>query len=89
MLKFTVVHPDDRLGLFLGLTQENLRRLPTDQPIVIKVRELVPPGMASLIDEVVIFAGKDEKSMIAQLQEAGLEIPEVIARAASRPERSP
>ncbi len=53
--------------IILGLSDENLRRLQNDEPIVFNLQELGLPDY-----EVVIFNGKTEQTMETDMKKAGL-----------------
>ena len=56
--------------LMIGLSDENVKRLTTDQPIIIdnaKSKGAIPPGL-----EVVIFHGKSEQDIYRMLKKHGM-----------------
>lgn len=67
MIKFTLPMgtQGDVTLVGLGLSDENLRRLRKGQPIVVRLAELLP-DLRDQID-ILIFAGRDEREMTAQL----------------------
>lgn len=66
MVKFTAVDGKGKTIVFLGLSQANLDALPHDLPIVVELAGLGLPPM-----DIVIFAGKDEGSMMEDLIRVG------------------
>lgn len=73
MLKM-VKEAADKVIVFLGLSDENLMRMAEDKPIRVRLSEF----MTSKPDEVVIFTGRTEAEMTAQLLEAGLIGPQTV-----------
>lgn len=70
MIKAAGKMKDGRPLLLLGLSYDNLSRLMTDQPVKVDTAELKasePDNLPSMV--VVIFAGKTEEAMLAQLRE--------------------
>lgn len=63
MVKFKANQADGRPIVGLGLTEENIRRLQSDQPIYIKSEDLGMKGF-----DIMIFSGKTEKTMEADLR---------------------
>lgn len=74
MLKFASSPDPDtgRIIIGLGLTTENVRRLQDDQPIHVRVAEMVPDGTLANDVEFLLYHGTDELALRAQLLEAGL-----------------
>lgn len=70
MLSTRIMGPDGRLTIMLGLSMDNYRLLHpgADSPLRVDGREL---GLAF---DVVIFTGKDERTMLAQVRDAGASI---------------
>lgn len=66
MLKMKVSYPDGRPLFVLGLSEMNLRKLRDGDPILVKLATL------GGTDDVLIYAGATEKSMMKDLQDAGL-----------------
>lgn len=68
MIKFTLPMGTQGTAMLvgLGLSDENLRRLRQGQPIVVRLAELLPELEPKQID-LLIFAGRDEREMTAQL----------------------
>ncbi len=67
MIKAAGLTNDGRPLLVLGLSGENVTRLMADEPISIDLSELGLPPM-----QVIILGGRDEFTITAQLQKAGL-----------------
>ncbi len=63
MLKAGARKKDGGHLVLLGLSAENLRRLPNDEPIKLDLAEIGHPEI-----EIVIFAGDTEESMAQGLQ---------------------
>lgn len=57
--------------LFLGIDEENIRRLLNKKPIMFEGK---PYGCNK---DIVIFAGKDPKDLLRELKSFGLKLPEV------------
>lgn len=64
MIKFTATTADNRKLLGIGLSHGNLERLKDNQPIRFKGEDVGLPGQ-----DVLIFAGKTEESMAADMAE--------------------
>ena len=77
MIKFTATTPQGRTILGFGLSYKNLKRLKQGLPIKVNVEEM---GFLMPID-LVIYAGKDERAMTAQLVEAGVITQEQVDNA--------
>jgi hypothetical protein len=58
--------------VFLGLSDENLRRLREDMPIYVDGRDVKVPDV-----DVVIFHGRTEESMVAMLERQGFDVKHV------------
>ena len=70
MIKFTAIRPDERVMLFLGLTRDNLERLPQNKPTSVDLVEL---GLdQGGVHEIVIFYGESEEEITADLLLRGL-----------------
>lgn len=54
--------------LVVGLSEENIRRLQADQPIYFETNAVGFTGNEH-IERILIFAGKDEQDMRAQIEE--------------------
>jgi hypothetical protein len=72
VIKFISRGADGKQSLWLGLSQQNLDRLPTD-PIMVLLSELDDPH----IDRVVLVAGTTEKTLTDQLRAMGLPVPHI------------
>lgn len=58
--------------IFIGLTDENLRRLREDMPIHVEGSDILIDGI-----DVVVFAGRTEDSIIRALKDHGFRIGDV------------
>lgn len=64
MFKFRASKPDGRTLIGLGLSDENVRLLTSDRPILVTLAALeIPPGTDPNTIDVVIFHGKTEEEM--------------------------
>jgi len=68
---------NNRVTLLLGLSAENLRRLPLDQPIVVDMLAL-EQTTGKRVQDLLLIAGETEDSITAQIRGA---IPEMWAEA--------
>lgn len=71
MVKFAMSSSNGRLLVALGLTDENLRRLPTSA-IMFVLAELLPPEMPIGKVDVMIFHGPTEAAIQERLTAEGL-----------------
>jgi hypothetical protein len=70
VIKASSVHPETGQSLvFLGLSDENWKRLRAGQPIVVNLRRDLSPDLPNL--SVVILGGEDEQSLIDDLRSLG------------------
>lgn len=74
MLKFTTTAKDGSRLVMLGLTEENMKNLLKDKPIIVDLRELgieTDPAV-----QVAIFGGSSETEMMEPFMKAGMIGPE-------------
>lgn len=67
---------DGKATLLLGLSHENLKRLREGLPIVIKAAELQIEE--TLVEQIFIFSGENEDTMLEEFRKRGLIGPDTI-----------
>jgi len=61
----------NRMFIGLGLTKNNVERLQKNRPLIVTGEDV---GLGKI--DIVIFHGQDEASLLKQMNNAGIELPE-------------
>lgn len=70
MIKFIAQNKQDNTNtLFIGLSQMNISKLQENLPIKINVKEVMKMAPVKIIEEIFIFVGDTEESMIQDLKD--------------------
>ena len=67
MIKFSGKNRDGRLVFGFGISEENVKRLKDDNPILINLEDL-----SDVVGDVVIFYGETEEQMEEKLRALGI-----------------